>query len=59
VVWLFKENQEQLYLKIPKLERFFRILAENSLVSHQERLSDKLSLLTEERFEKMCKNTPI
>ena len=40
------------------MERFFRILAENSLVSHQERLMDNLSLSAEERFEKMCKKYP-
>jgi len=58
VVLLSKENQEQLYLEIPKLERFFRILTENSLVAHQERLMDNLSLSAEERFEKFCKRYP-
>ena len=58
VVEITKENQEILYQEIPKLERFFRILAENSLVSHQERLMDNLSLSAEERFEKMCKKYP-
>ena len=58
VVEITKENQEILYREIPKLERFFRILAENSLVSHQERLMDNLSLSAEERFEKMCKRYP-
>ena len=58
VVIITKENQQQLYQEIPKLERFFRILAENSLVSHQERLMDNLSLTAEERFEKMCKKYP-
>jgi CRP-like cAMP-binding protein len=58
VVCITKENQQQLYKEIPKLERFFRILAENSLVTHQERLMDNLSLTAEERFEKMCKKYP-
>jgi CRP/FNR family transcriptional regulator, anaerobic regulatory protein len=58
VVLLSKENQEQLYLEIPKLERFFRIVTENSLVAHQERLMDNLSLTAEERFEKFCKKYP-
>lgn len=58
VVILSKENQELLYQEIPKLERFFRILAENSLVAHQERLMDNLSLSAEERFEKFCKKYP-
>jgi CRP-like cAMP-binding protein len=58
LVLITKENHQQLYQEIPKLERFFRILAENSLVAHQERLMDNLSLTAEERFEKMCKKYP-
>ena len=58
VVVLSKENQDKLYLEIPKLERFFRILTENSLVANQERLMDNLSLTAEERFEKFCKKYP-
>jgi CRP/FNR family transcriptional regulator, anaerobic regulatory protein len=58
VVVLTKENQEILFDEIPKLERFFRILTENSLVAHQERLMDNLSLTAEERFEKFCKKHP-
>lgn len=58
IVILSKENQQELYQEIPKLERFFRILAENSLVAHQERLMDNLSLTAEERFEKFCSKYP-
>ena len=58
VVIITKENQQQLFQEIPKLERFFRILAENSLVAHQERLMDNLSLTAEERFEKFCFKYP-
>ena len=58
VVLLSKENQEQLYKEIPKLERFFRILIENSLVAYQERLMDNLSLTAEERFDKFYKRYP-
>ena len=58
VVLLSKENQELLYNEIPKLERFFRILTENSLVANQERIMDNLSLTAEERFEKFCKQYP-
>jgi CRP-like cAMP-binding protein len=58
IVMLSKQNQELLYTEIPKLERFFRILTENSLVANQERLMDNLSLPAEERFEKFCKRYP-
>lgn len=52
VVVLSKKNQEELYLEIPKLERFFRILIENSLIANQERLINNLSMSAEERYEK-------
>ena len=58
VVLLSKENQEILFQEIPKLERFFRILTENSLVANQERLMDNLSLTAEERFQKFCRKYP-
>ena len=58
VISISKENHQKLYQQIPKLERFFRILAENSLVAHQERLMDNLSLSAEDRFDKMCKKYP-
>ncbi len=58
IVIISKENHQQLYLEIPKLERFFRILTENSLVAHQERLMDNLSLTAEERFEKFNRKYP-
>lgn len=58
VVLLSKENQEQLYHEIPKLERFFRILIENALVANQERIMDNLSLSAEERFEKFSQKYP-
>ena len=58
VVIITKENHQELYQEIPKLERFFRILTENSLVANQERLMDNLSLTAEERFEKFCAKYP-
>lgn len=55
---LSKENQDLLYEKVPKFERYFRILIENSLVSAQQRVLDNLSLSAEERFEKFCNKFP-
>jgi CRP-like cAMP-binding protein len=58
-VWLLaKEEQEHLYREIPKFERFFRILAENSLVSYQQRVIDNLSLSAEERYRRFCERYP-
>jgi CRP-like cAMP-binding protein len=55
VILLSKENQEQLYNTIPKMERFFRILIENSLVANQQRLIDNLSFTAEARYDKFTK----
>jgi CRP-like cAMP-binding protein len=55
VILLSKDNQEQLYNAIPKTERFFRILIENSLVANQQRLIDNLSFTAEARYDKFTK----
>jgi CRP-like cAMP-binding protein len=55
---LSKHNQEILYQKVPKFERFFRIITENSLVAYQQRLMDNLSLTAEERYNNFCKRYP-
>src|SRR5690348_4187738 len=41
---LEKQQLDSLYEKVPAFERFFRILAENSLATYQQRLIDNLSL---------------
>ena len=53
-----RTNKTRFYDSFKKYNFFdynIRILAENSLVAHQERLMDNLSLSAEERFEKLCK----
>ncbi|MCJ8210998.1 Crp/Fnr family transcriptional regulator [Mucilaginibacter sp. RS28] len=55
---LSKANQEVLYQKVPKFERFFRIITENSLVAYQQRVMDNLSLAAEERYNNFCKRYP-
>ena len=55
---LSKKDQEELYVKVPKFERFFRIITENSLVAHQQRILDNLSLSAEERYLKFCNTYP-
>jgi len=59
VVMLSKENQEMLYAKVPKFERFFRILVENSLVASQQRLIDNLSSTAEDRYLHFIKKYPL
>lgn len=51
VMILTKENQERLYIEVPKMERFFRILIENSLIANQKRLVNNLSFTAEARYD--------
>jgi CRP-like cAMP-binding protein len=51
VILLSRDDQHRLYETIPKFERFFRILTENSLVANQQRIVNNLSLTAEERYE--------
>jgi CRP-like cAMP-binding protein len=55
---LSKNDLEQIYISIPKLERFFRILAENALATYQHRLIDNLSLPAIDRYNNFCKLYP-
>ncbi len=58
VLLLSKEDQEKLYSDIPKFERFFRIITENSLVASRQRVIDSLSLSAKQRYEKFCSIYP-
>jgi CRP-like cAMP-binding protein len=51
-IWqLKKDDLERLYLQIPKFERFFRIIMQNSYIREQLRVLQNLSLSAEERYE--------
>jgi len=59
VLLLSRDNQQLLYEKVAKFERFFRILIENSLVANQQRLIDNLSSTAEERYLRFIKKYPV
>ena len=44
------ENQERLFEKIPKLERFFRKIVEKGFVASQKRVVRNLSFTAKERY---------
>ena len=58
VLLLSRKDQEKLFTDVPKFERFFRILTENSLVANQQRIVDNMSLTAEERYSIFCKRYP-
>jgi CRP-like cAMP-binding protein len=51
-IWqLKKDGLERLYVKVPKFERFFRIIMQNSYIREQLRVLQNLSLSAEERYD--------
>ena len=58
VFYLPKDDMETLLEKFPKLERYFRILFQNSIVSHQYRLIQNLSVAADQRYENFSKRYP-
>ncbi|MES1226227.1 MAG: Crp/Fnr family transcriptional regulator [Bacteroidota bacterium] len=58
IVLLPKPELDKLYQSIPAFERFFRILAENSLVAYQQRIIGNLSQTAKERYTNFCKSYP-
>ena len=55
---LSKQAEEQLLEKIPKFERYFRILLQNNLIATQKRLVSSLSQTAEERYNELVKVCP-
>lgn len=49
---------ERLYKEIASFDRFFRILSERSIATHQHRLIDSLSLTAKERYTSFCRQYP-
>lgn len=58
ILILSKNDQEKLYEKVPKFERYFRILVENSTVASRQRVLDNLELSAKERYGKFCNTYP-
>lgn len=59
VYLLSRENQETLFTLLPRMERYFRIILEHSLVAHQQRLMDNMSLQAEARYARFCQKYPM
>ena len=53
---LSRPAEEQLLEKIPKFEKYFRILLQNSLIATQRRLISSLSHTAEERYQQLIKS---
>lgn len=55
---LSKPSEEELLERIPKFERYFRILLQNNLIATQKRLVSSLSQTAEERYIELISVCP-
>lgn len=58
VFYLLKTDMDQLLEKYPKFERYFRILFQNSLITHQDRIVQNFSDTAEDRYEHFGQKYP-
>ena len=58
VFCLKKKNLDQLFKEVPKFERFFRIIMQNSYIREQLRTMQNLSMTARERYENFLKKYP-
>lgn len=58
VFYLTLPRLEELFLKVPKFERFFRILTQNGFEMYQRRISSNLSKTAEERYLEFRRHYP-
>ena len=58
LVQIYYGDLEQLYLQVPKLERFFRIIIQKAYTSSQKRIINNFSLPAKERYLKFREQYP-
>ncbi len=58
ILQITKTNLDQLYIRVPKFERYFRILMQNAYVREQLRILENLSLPAETRYTNFLKKYP-
>ncbi|MCX7743342.1 MAG: Crp/Fnr family transcriptional regulator [Flavobacteriales bacterium] len=58
VLLLHRDDQLRLFNEVPKFERFFRILLEKSMVMHQLRLMENISMPAAQRYQIFASRYP-
>jgi CRP-like cAMP-binding protein len=58
VLQISKNDLESLYEKIPKFERFFRLLFQNAYIAQRDQINQMLSASAEERYIQFVKRKP-
>jgi CRP-like cAMP-binding protein len=55
---LSRQAEEEMLEKIPKFEKYFRLLIQNSLIATQRRLTRTLTLTAEQRYTELIHSCP-
>lgn len=58
IIYINKTDFDNLYITVPKFERFSRILGQNSLAAYQYRQIDNIALPAMERYKHFCQLYP-
>lgn len=56
---LTRNAEEEMMKKIPKLERYFRLLLQNSMIASQKRIAGALGQSAEERYSDFIRGCPV
>lgn len=52
------EGFEQMMVKVPRMERYFRILFQNNIISKERRLISSISYTAEEKYLRLVESSP-
>ena len=58
LVLIEKKAFEELLIRVPRFERFFRIILQRAFVSHQRRIIENISLQADERYKRFLERHP-
>jgi CRP-like cAMP-binding protein len=58
IIQISKANLERLFERVPKFERFFRLILQNAFIAQQKRINQNLSYTAEQRYLDFIKNYP-
>jgi len=58
ILQISKENLDKLYERVPKFERFFRLILQNAFIAQQKRINQNLSYTAEKRYLDFIKKYP-
>lgn len=59
VIQITKPNLNALYDRIPKFERFFRLIIQNAFIAQRNRINQNLAYTAEERYLEFIKKYPL